>query len=205
METGKSGNDGGSGREQRFVEFVRRTEGELRGWIQRQVSCKDRTQEILQKSFCRAWGSKTFDPEHQDARAWIFKTAKNLIVDFQQSKESASVSLDDLSVSLGKDGSHGSCSAVLVDRRHLDPMAAMLDREKSQTLNVALGVLDRQHRDVLERYYLRQEGNQSQIAEALGLKIAAFNSRLNRARKELKRILLSMRRHDEWVPSGHDS
>jgi RNA polymerase sigma-70 factor (ECF subfamily) len=205
MEAGENGNGGGSGRGRSFVEFVRRHEGELRGWIERHVSCKDRTQEILQKSFCRAWSSRTFDPEHQDARAWIFKTAKNLIVDFQQSSESASISLDDLSERAGIAGSRVSPAAALVDRKHRDPMARMIEQEKSQTLNVALGVLAHQYRDVLERYYLRQEGNQYQIAQALGLTIAAFNSRLNRARKELKRILLSMRRHDEWVPSGHDS
>jgi DNA-directed RNA polymerase specialized sigma24 family protein len=84
MVAGDSGNAGGCGRQQKFVEFVRRHESELRGWIQRQVICNDRTQEILQKSFCRAWCSKIFDPEHQDARAWIFKTARNLIIDVRQ-------------------------------------------------------------------------------------------------------------------------
>jgi RNA polymerase sigma factor (sigma-70 family) len=205
MVTGDYENAGGSGRAQRFVEFVRRHEGELRGWIEREVFCKDQTQEILQKTFCRAWGSATFDPEHEYARAWIYKTAKNLIIDVQQSKESLSISLDELSQRAGMAGSRGSRSADLVDRRHRDAMAEMLAKERSETLDLALGMLSREHREALERYYLREEGNQYQIAEALGLKIATFNSRLNRARQELKRILLSMRRHDEWVPSVHDS
>jgi DNA-directed RNA polymerase specialized sigma24 family protein len=49
--------------------------------------------------------------------------------------------------------------------------------------------LSADHREVLERFYLRQEGTQFEIAEAMGLSVAAFNSRLNRARLELKRIL----------------
>ena len=188
-----------------FVEFVRRHESELRAWIHCRVICNDGTQEILQKTFCKAWCSETFDPEHQDARAWVFRTAKNLIFDAQHSKESASISLDDLSLRSGSNGSRPAPSAVLVDRKIRDPMARMIEQENIQTLHVALGMLADQYRDVLERYYMRQEGNQYQIAQAIGLSIAAFNSRLNRARKELTTILLRLRQRDEWVRRIHDS
>jgi RNA polymerase sigma-70 factor (ECF subfamily) len=194
--TCENGNAGGSRRAQEFVEFVRRTENELRGWIQRHVGCSDQTQEILQKSFCEAWASRTFDPKHAHARAWIFTTAKHLIIN-TGGERSASISLDDLSQRVGMDGSRSSRSAVLVDPRIRDPMTEIIANEESQTFEVALEMLSEEHRDVLERYYLKQEGKQHQIAEALGLSIAAFNSRLNRARKELKGTLIRLRRNGE--------
>jgi RNA polymerase sigma factor (sigma-70 family) len=195
---GDNGDAGESGRAQKFVEFVRRHESELRGWIHSQIHCNDGTQDVLQKAFCRAWCSSTFDPGHPHARAYVYQTAKRLIMDRRQSKETASISLEDLSQRAEMHGSRPSESAFLVDRKNRDPMAVMLAREDSRSLEVALGVLPDHYRDALERFYLRQEGNQYQIAQALGLTIATFNSRLNRARQELKRILLRLQRPDDW-------
>jgi RNA polymerase sigma factor (sigma-70 family) len=84
-------------------------------------------------------------------------------------------------------------------------LGLMIEEERNQKLDVALSMLSDDQRDVLERYYLRKEGTQYDIAQALGLTIAAFNSRLNRARKELKRLILKVRGHDGESRNGHDS
>ncbi len=80
----------------------------------------------------------------------------------------------------------------------------MIEEERNRKLDLALSMLSDDQREVLERYYLRKEGTQYDIAQALGLTIAAFNSRLNRARKELKRLILKVRGHDEGSRNGHD-
>jgi DNA-directed RNA polymerase specialized sigma24 family protein len=80
----------------------------------------------------------------------------------------------------------------------------MIHQERNRKLDVAMSMLADDDRDALERYYLRKEGTQYDIAQALGLTLAAFNSRLNRARKELKRLILKVRGHDGESPDGHE-
>jgi RNA polymerase sigma-70 factor (ECF subfamily) len=190
------------GQEQAFLELITRVEGELRGFVRHRVGSGYVTQDIVQKTFLLAWGDAKFDPTHAYARAWLFKTAKRLVVAWLESAESNSISLEDLS-EMREDGSRGSHSAMPVDRKARDPLIDLIDEERNRNLDAALGRLRADQREVLERYYLRQEGTQLEVAEAMGLSIAAFNSRLNRARKELKRLILVIRGRDGWIGSSH--
>jgi RNA polymerase sigma factor (sigma-70 family) len=191
-------------RQQAFLEFVRQHEGELRGFTLHLVRSADLTQDIVQKTFLKAWCDTSFDPSHPFARAWVFTTARRLIIEWRRSEESNSISLDDLSERARRDGSRGSQSAFEVDRKTRDPLVGLIEQESKQTLDVALFMLAEDQRDVLERYYLRREGTQYEIARAMGISIAAFNSRLNRARKELKRLILKFRERERWMHNGHD-
>ena len=146
-----------------------------------------------------------FDPTHVYARAWLFKTARRLAGDWLASAENNSISLEDLSQRDREGGSRGSRSAIPVDRKARDPLTKLIDEEMNRNLAFALDRLEQDQRDVIERYYLRQEGNQVEIAEAMGLSVAAFNSRLNRARKELKRQILIIRGRDGWMGPTHGS
>jgi RNA polymerase sigma-70 factor (ECF subfamily) len=193
------------GRQRAFLEFVRMHESELRGFARSRVGSEHVTQDIVQTTFLNAWTDARFDPRHPYARAWVFTTARRLILDWRRSEESNSVSLDDLSARAQRDGSRGSQSAVPVDQRTRDPLGLMIEEERNRKLDLALSMLSDEQREVLERYYLRKEGTQYDIAQALGLTIAAFNSRLNRARKELKRLILKVRGHDGESRNGHDS
>jgi RNA polymerase sigma-70 factor (ECF subfamily) len=192
------------GPERAFVQLIRGVEDELRGFIRRRLGYEHSTQDIVQKTFLLAWGDSKFDPEHPYARAWLFKTASRLAIDWLESVESNSISLEDLSERVRRDSSRGSRSAVPVDRKARDPLINLIEEEKERHLDAALASLPPDRREVLERYYLRQEGNQFEIAEAMGLSVAAFNSRLNRARKDLKRVILVIQGRDGWTGSSHD-
>jgi RNA polymerase sigma factor (sigma-70 family) len=189
--------------ERAFLELITRVEGELRGVVRRHVGSVQVTQDIVQRTFLLAWRHATFDPTHAFAHSWLFKTARRLVSDWLASGESNSISLEDLSERARRDGSRGSRSAVPVDGRAGDPLTILIDEERSRGLGLALGRLEDDQREVIERYYLRQEGTQVQIAAAMGLSLAAFNSRLNRARKELKRQILKLRGPDGWMGLGH--
>ena len=179
-------------RQQRaFVDLVTRVEGELRGYVRRCVGTGNESHDIVQRTFLRAWGDSRFDPEHPDARAWLFRTAKRLIIDWMRSEESNSISLSDL-------------TAMPRDRKVRDPLAELIEKEMERYLDAALASLPDEHREVLERYYLRQEGTQFQIAGAMGLSVAAFNSRLNRARIELKRTILNLQQRNGRTGIGYD-
>jgi RNA polymerase sigma-70 factor (ECF subfamily) len=159
------------------------------------------TQDIVQKTFLLAWKDTQFDATHVHARAWLFKAARRLAIDWLESAESHSISLEDLSQRARRDDTRGSRSA-LSDDRASDPLLVLIREERSRNLNAALASLRDDQREILERYYLRPEGTQFEIAEVMGLSVAAFNSRLNRARIELKRAILILRVHDGW--SDHD-
>jgi RNA polymerase sigma factor (sigma-70 family) len=179
-------------RQQRaFVDLVTRVEDELRAYVRRCVGTGNEAHDIVQKTFLRAWGDSRFDPEHPEARAWLFKAAKRLIIDWLRSEDSNSISLSDL-------------TAMPRDRKVRDPLADLIEEEMGRYLDAAMASLAEDHREVLERYYLRQEGTQFQIAGAMGLSVAAFNSRLNRARIELKRTILSIQKCNGWTGIGHD-
>ena len=96
---------------------MRTHEGELRGFVRSRVGSEHRTQDIVQTTFLNAWKDATFDPTHPYARAWVFTTARRLILDWRRSEDSKSISLDDLSERAARDSSRGSQSAVPVDRR----------------------------------------------------------------------------------------
>jgi RNA polymerase sigma-70 factor (ECF subfamily) len=189
------------GKEGAFLALIKDVEGELSGFIQHRVGSRDAAQDILQKTLVLAWGHATFDPTHAHARAWLFTTARRLVIDWLESEDSRSISLEDLSERALRDESRGSRSA-LQDNRACDPVFVIIREERARYLNAALGRLREDQREILERYYLRREGSQSEIAQAMGLSVAAFNSRLNRARIELKRAILILRARDGW--SGHD-
>jgi RNA polymerase sigma factor (sigma-70 family) len=189
------------GQVQAFLRLITEVEGELHGFVRHRAGSRDAAQDIVQKTFLAAWGDEHFDPTHIHARAWLFTTARRLVIDWLESEESNSISLEDLSERARRDGSRGSRSA-LTDDKAGDPVIALIKEERSQNLSGALDSLRDDQREILERYYLRQEGTQFEIAEVMGLSVAAFNSRLNRARIELKRAILILRARNAW--SGHD-
>ena len=166
-----------------FLDLIKGAEGELIAYVRRCVGTGDDAHDIVQKTFLRAWRDAKFDPTHHEARAWLFKTAKRLVIDWLRSQQSNSISLGDL-------------TAMPADRKARDPLGELIDRETERYLDTALVSLPDDQREVLERYYLRQEGTQFQIAGSMGLSVAAFNSRLNRARNELKRVILILQRRD---------
>jgi RNA polymerase sigma-70 factor (ECF subfamily) len=188
-----------SGRNQAFLELINGIESELYGFIRHRIGSIHATQDIVQKTYLLAWRDAKFDPAHRYARAWLFKTARRLVLDWLESRKSASISLEDLSERPRRDGSR---SEIPADRNARDPLIAFIEEEKYRNLNAALASLPDDQREILDRYYLRQEGTQLEIAEAMGLSVAAFNSRLNRARTELKRAILILRARDGW--NGHE-
>jgi RNA polymerase sigma-70 factor (ECF subfamily) len=175
-----------TGRGAAFLELVTRFEAPLCGFVRQRVGSAQLAGDIVQQTFLRAWAHAGFDPSRGDAQAFLFTTASHLITDWLRSEASASVSLDEISA-------RGSLVPSMIDGRARDPLARMMAQERADALHAALARLPAEYREVLERFYLRQEGNQFRIAQAMGLSVAAFNSRLNRARLELKRILTALR------------
>jgi RNA polymerase sigma-70 factor, ECF subfamily len=165
-----------------FLDLIKRVEPSLLAFVRQQMRSAFHADDIVQQTFLRAWSHADFDPGRVDARGYLFTIALNLVADWMRDNENKSESLDALS-------ERGSLFPSTVDRQAHDPLARMIAQERREDLRTALARLDPDDREILDRFYLRQEGTQFQIASAMGLSVAAFNSRLNRARIELKRRL----------------
>jgi RNA polymerase sigma-70 factor (ECF subfamily) len=166
-----------------FLELLSGAEAELIGFVHRLVRSRDVAENVVQETFFRAWRHQAFDPTRPEARACLFTIATNIVRDWTRKADHSSVSLESVNNSIDSLGS------IRVDQLRDDPLATLIAREDSRTLHGALAKLEPEAREALERFYLRQEGTQIEIAQAMGVSVAAFNSRLNRARKDLKRIL----------------
>ncbi len=108
-----------------FLDLVKRVEAELIAYVGRCVGHGGGANDIVQRTLLRAWGDAKFDPTHLEARAWLFKTAKRLVIDWLRSEESNSISLDDL-------------TAMPADRKARDPLVDLIDRETERYLDIAL-------------------------------------------------------------------
>ncbi len=155
-----------SEQERAFLRLITGVEGELCGAVRQQVKSGHVAQDIVQRTFLLAWRDAKFDATHVYARAWLFKTARRLVSEWFASAENSSISLEDLSERERRDGSRGSRSALPVDRRDGDSLTKLIDAEQNRSLALALSRLEEDDREVIERYYLRQEGTQIEIVDS---------------------------------------
>ena len=143
-------------------------EGELRGWLLRQLGGDEvLADDLLQTIFLQAVRQGHRFCEVERSRAWLFTTARNAVIDhFRLKKQEVPIS-DDL-------------SEPVEPRLPIDSLTECLPR--------ALGELREQEADILRRCDL--EGmSQAEYARLHGLSIPGAKSRLQRARRRLEEHL----------------
>lgn len=165
-----------------FLRLFERVERPLSAYVKQRIGGNGSAPDFVQITMIKAWKYSQFDPTRPEAEAFLFRIVENLIRDWYRSEDSRTDSLDRLS-------ERGSLGPPAIDRRARDPLGALIIKERAEIVKSALTVLAPENREVLERFYLHEEGTQAQIAAAMRLSVPAFNSRLNRARVELKRVI----------------
>ena len=174
-----------------LLTLFQQVERELHVFVARKTD-GDQARAIVQETFLRAFRAQrdaSFDPGHSGARAFLFTTASRLVADHYRSPGSQSLSLEGLSACLREAGQAGSLAPVLTDHKARDPLDALIRAESVERVRAALALLPEKDRDALVRFYILAEGTQAEIASALGISVARFNNRLNRARIRLKEAL----------------
>lgn len=156
-----------------FEEVVARHYQEILNYVAWQVGnledAKDLTQTIFTKAF-RAWGSFRGDAS---VRTWLFTIARNAVRDFFRRKNPTT------SLELHME-SHGEPAAV---HQELPARTVRLRR--------ALQALPEEFREVIMMFYF--EGlSVAEIAQALDVPVGTVKSRLNRARRKLRDLILEM-------------
>jgi RNA polymerase sigma-70 factor (ECF subfamily) len=145
--------------------FAAHETGLLR-YLRRAVGHPETARDLTQDVFVRVARSRTLPPTDDERRAWIFRIARNLAIDYRRRHW---VKLTDAA-----DG-----------RPEAGRPAA---QDTSAAINEALAALDALDRDV---FLLRETAGLSyaEIASACDLTVPAVRSRIHRARLELRERL----------------
>lgn len=136
--------------------------------------------DLTQEAFLRAWRSLGKFRGDSAVSTWLYRITMNLCIDFSRKKSLQAVPLTD------EEGAE----LPLPDTRAANSPEAALDRnELSRELQAALGLLSEEHRQIV---ILRDVSGLAyqEIAKMLGLEEGTVKSRLARARKNLRTILL---------------
>jgi RNA polymerase sigma-70 factor (ECF subfamily) len=138
-------------------------ESELRAFLQSRIHDVPQAEDLLQDVFIKALaeGGKFCDLEN--ARAWLFRVAKNQLIDFQRTRKE-----------------YDEISDKAVENNEKPPVANL-----ATCLPVALGKMNAEDQEIIQRCDL--DGmNQSDYAELKELSLTGAKSRIQRARKRLK-------------------
>ncbi len=159
----------GHSAQERFEEFVRRYEKRLFALAFHYTGNHDRAEEIAQEAFLKAYlGFDRFRGEAQ-VFTWLYRIVVNLCIDDRRKHKPVEVPIDDLPISDG-----------------FDP-----DRsEREMVLREALGQLAEPLRVCLILHDMDGFSYQ-EMARILHLPLGTVMSRMNSARRKLRRILES--------------
>ncbi len=150
----------------------------------------DAVDDIIQDTLLMAWWRRAQLRSTERFDAWLDAICRNrcrqhlrVRIPVARGQGSPTVlSLDHLS------GDDSTVAADVPDPQASDPLDELDRRDLSTLLDHALGRLPAPAREVLELRYL-DELTEARAAHYLGLSVSALESRLHRARKQLRRVL----------------
>jgi RNA polymerase sigma-70 factor (ECF subfamily) len=147
------------------------SQGELRGFLRhhlREIDSPEIADDLLHEVFLRALRQGGGFCALENARAWLFQVARNLLIDHQRAQRPQVELPDDLPQ----------------DSSEMAPVDQL-----AECLPVALAALSAQDRDAIEQCDLAGLG-QADYAALRGLSLPAAKSRVQRARARLRTALL---------------
>lgn len=155
----------------RFEELYQRHSREV--WATAYARCLDAelAMDIVQECFFRLWRQSETGEDIQNMRAWLLRVARNLAEDYAKSAFRR----------------NGTQSGLVMNAIRADAVPAHDKLERDELFAQVRAVLDElapADRELLTlRYAL--DYDTPQIAEALGIQVAAVHMRLSRARQRL--------------------
>ncbi|MCZ2343137.1 MAG: sigma-70 family RNA polymerase sigma factor [Bacteroidales bacterium] len=155
----------------RFEELYQRHSREV--WATAYARCLDSelAMDIVQECFFRLWRQQEAGEEIQNIRAWLLRVARNLAEDYAKS-------------AFRRNGTQSGMVMNAIRTGGIGPHEKLERDELFAQIRVVLDELAPADRELLTlRYALDYDS--PQIAEALGIQVAAVHMRLSRARQRL--------------------
>ncbi len=165
----------------RLSEIFRREQGRLRGFVRSRVSDEADAEDILQDVFYQLVAADSLLKPMDQAGAWLFRVARNRIVDFFRRKRPVQLE-DDLSIE------------ELLPSADASPEAAYARSVLWQELEEALGELPAKQREVFIAHEIEGRSFQELAAET-GVSVNTLLSRKRYAVLHLRERLREI--HDE--------
>jgi RNA polymerase sigma-70 factor (ECF subfamily) len=169
-----------------LLEAWREHENELLGFLRRRVGERAVAEDLLQDVFVRAAGQGERFCRLGDRRAWLFRVARNRLVDHLRSQRPNDPIED---------------GEIAIDAAEPPPLYAL-----EQCLRSSLARMAASERRIIEACDLDRMP-QAEYADRNKLSVTATKSRLLRARRKLRRLLVGrcrVRFDDDGRVAGHE-
>ena len=171
----KENHDDSSLPEDVLTEAFRNMEPQLLGMLYHVLGNREDASDAMQETFIRCWNRKETLDEIVNLRAWIFRIAYNISVDFRRSawrRRKKPLPEDE---------------AILMSVEN-QPDAILSEREEIALLRRAIMQLDDDEKEV---FLLRQNGlmDFNQVAQAIGIPVGTAKTRMRRAIRKLHGLL----------------
>jgi len=156
-----------------FTELYEASFARVYAFVRAQVSTTSDANEVVGRIFLKAYSHWRRAPRNDEAVLWLFKIARNTIVDYwrvEGRREAGRVSVDEL--------------AGVADA-HVDPEAGYALKEREALLLTVLRRLDEDNRMLLALKFTAHRTNR-EIASILRISEAAVSMRLMRALRRLR-------------------
>lgn len=158
--------------------LIERYTSGLYTFVLRAGVARDNAPDVVQDTWIKAWSHlKKFDPEKASFKTWLFKIARNTIVDFFRKKKS--ILFSDI------DAGDEMFSETIADTGIL-PEEVLSRFEDAQFLEAQLDTLSPQYRLILTLYY-QEEMTLAEIATVLKISPNTVKSQHLRAIKMLRK------------------
>jgi RNA polymerase sigma-70 factor (ECF subfamily) len=131
-------------------------------------------QDITSETFTKLWREISFDKEIKNPSGFLFRVAKNMIIDHYRAKDQNPGNLDIL-------------DKTIADQNQ-DVMKTVVQNDDMRAVAVAMQQLDDDYRLAVSMYYIEQEPV-SEVAKALNKSQGATRVMIHRGMKRLKEIL----------------
>lgn len=169
----------------RISETLTREQARLRRFIRQRVSDMSDAEDIFQEVFSELIAAYRLMKPVEQVGAWLFRVARNRIIDRFRRQHPAVLGNDSLSV--GEDGEASSWEEMLPSPE-AGPEAAYARRVLLEELETALEELPEEQRDVFVAHELEGRSFQ-EISEATGIGVNTLLSRKRYAVLQLRRRL----------------
>jgi RNA polymerase sigma-70 factor, ECF subfamily len=147
-------------------------EPQIKSWLIKQTGHQDKAQDLLQDLFIKAMQHKDIFCTTEDAKSWLFKVAKNTLIDYYRKTK--------FPVDILPDN---------IEEKSIEENADSLTDLQHCLLRVLLE-LDETDKDIIEQCDM-QGLHQADYAQLNQLSLSATKSRLLRARKKLREQMVT--------------
>jgi len=161
-------------KEQFFSQIYKEYLDKIYRFVYFKVDSEEIAQDITSETFARLWKQISLDIEIKNPSGFLFKTARNILVDHYRAKEKNPANLDNMSFMV-KDENQNIEQKIIMD-------------EEMKKIRSAMAQLKDEYRQAVFMYYIEQEPI-SEVAKSLGKSPNNARVIIHRGMKQLKKIL----------------